>query len=113
MKAWRVHELGEPEQVMRLEEAPDPETGPGQLLVRVEATALNFPDALLCRGHYQVRPPLPFTPGLEVAGEIVAVGSDVTDWRAGDRVLGTPELSHGGLAEYTVLDRAGAFRVPE
>lgn len=112
MKAWRVHELGEPEQVMRTDEVEPPVAGPGQLLVRVEAAALNFPDALLARGHYQIRPPLPFTPGLEVAGEVAAAGPDVTGWRVGDRVLGTPEIPFGGLAEYTVVPVAGAFPVP-
>jgi NADPH:quinone reductase len=113
MQAWRVHELGEPEQVMRLDEVDEPVPGPGQLLVRVEATALNFPDALLCRGLYQQRPPLPFTPGLELAGEVAAVGPDVQAWQVGDRVLGTPEIPLGGLADYTLVGTAGAFPVPE
>lgn len=54
MKAWRVHANGEPRAVMRLEEVPDPQPGPGQLLLRVRAANVNFPDALLCRGQYQV-----------------------------------------------------------
>ena len=62
MKAWQVFEHGEPAEVLRLSELEMPEPGPGQLLVRVRAAALNFPDVLLCRGQYQIRPPLPFTP---------------------------------------------------
>ena len=65
MKAWLVHELGEPREVLTLAEVPQPAPGPGQVLVRVRAAAANFPDVLMCRGGYQVRPPLPFTPGIE------------------------------------------------
>ncbi|MFD9637538.1 alcohol dehydrogenase catalytic domain-containing protein, partial [Streptomyces violascens] len=69
MQAWRVHENGEPGEVMRLEEVDRPVPGPGQVLLRVRAANINFPDALLCRGQYQIRPPLPFTPGVEICGE--------------------------------------------
>ena len=78
MKAWHMPELGEPRDVLTLDEVPDPEPGPGQVLVRVLGAAANFPDVLMCRGLYQVRPPLPFTPGVELCGEVVAVGADVT-----------------------------------
>ena len=67
MRAWRVHELGEPEAVLRLDEVDAPTAGPGEVLVDVAAASLNFPDVLMCRGEYQVKPPLPFTPGAEVA----------------------------------------------
>ena len=59
MKVWRVHELGEPRTALHLEEVPDPTAGPGQVLVRVLAAPANFPDVLLCRGEYQIKPPLP------------------------------------------------------
>jgi hypothetical protein len=61
LKAWRVHELGEPEDVMTFDDLDEPVAGPEQLLVQVDAVALNFPDLLLCRGLYQEKPPLPFT----------------------------------------------------
>jgi NADPH:quinone reductase len=107
VKAWRVHELGAPADVLRLEEVPDPAPGPGELLVRVDAVALNFPDVLMCAGLYQERPPLPFTPGLEVCGTVV--GGD----RAGERVIGGPRLPAGGLAELAVLPADGSFPVPD
>jgi NADPH2:quinone reductase len=112
MKAWRVHELGAPADVLRFEEVPDPRPGPGEVLVRVDAVALNFPDVLLCAGLYQDRPPLPFTPGLEVAGTVVAAGEGAA-YAAGDRVLGGPPLPHGGLAELAVLPAGGAWPVPD
>ena len=105
--------LGEPADALDLVDVPEPQPGPGQVAVRVRATALNFPDVLLCRGHYQVRPPLPFTPGVEVCGEVIAVGSGVVDRRIGDRIIGTPALPNGGLAELAILDAVDAFDAPE
>lgn len=112
MKAWRVHELGEPREVLRLEETPDPAPGPGQLLVRVSAAPANFPDVLLCRGRYQITPPLPFTPGVELCGEVVALGAGVTRFAVGDRVIGNPNLPGGAFAELAVLDEGNAFPAP-
>lgn len=113
MKAWRVHETGEPAEVMRLEELPDLAAGPGELLVRVRAAAVNFPDALLCRGEYQIKPPLPFTPGVELCGEVAAVGDGVSGFAVGDRVIGAPELPRGAFAEQTVLAAERAFPAPD
>ncbi|MFD0278490.1 NADPH:quinone oxidoreductase family protein [Kitasatospora sp. NPDC127111] len=107
MRAWQVTESGEPREVMRLvPDVPRPAAGPGQLLVRVRAAAVNFPDALMVRGQYQVRPPLPFTPGVELCGE-VADGP-----RAGERVIGNPVLPGGAFAEYALLEAAAAFPAP-
>ncbi|WP_374984648.1 NADPH:quinone oxidoreductase family protein [Streptomyces fradiae] len=103
MQAWRVHRNGEPSEVMRLEETDRPVPGPRQLLLRVRAANVNFPDALLCRGHYQVRPPLPFTPGVEVCA----------DTEDGRRVIATAALPHGGLAEYALADEADVLPAPE
>lgn len=112
MKAWRVHELGEPRTALQLEEVPDPVAGPGQVLVRVLAAPANFPDVLLCRGEYQITPPLPFTPGVELCGEVVAVGDGVTRFTQGDRVIGNPNLPGGGFAQLAVLDEANTFTAP-
>ncbi len=117
MKSLRVHELGEPEQVMQLEERPEPEVRPGDVRLRVHAAALNFPDVLLCRGEYQVKPPLPFTPGAEVAGVIEEVGEGVEGFGVGDRVLAIPNFGNGGFAESTTASAGaglgGVFPVPE
>ncbi|MGW6908687.1 NADPH:quinone oxidoreductase family protein [Streptomyces sp. NPDC054940] len=103
MQAWQVHENGEPSEVMRLDDVETPTPGDGQILLKVRAANINFPDALLCRGHYQVRPPLPFTPGVEICGET----------EDGRRVLANPALPHGGFAEYTVADAAAVLPAPE
>jgi NADPH2:quinone reductase len=106
MKAWRVHELGEPEDVLRFDDVAEPATGAGLLLLRVDAVALNFTDLLLCRGRYQEKPPLPFTPGVEICGTVLEGP------RAGERVIAAPGLPHGGLAERVVVAEAGALPVP-
>ncbi|GGV23166.1 NADPH:quinone oxidoreductase family protein [Streptomyces griseoflavus] len=103
MQAWQVHELGEPGEVMRLAEVPRPTPGEGQILLKVRAAAVNFPDALMCRGQYQVRPPLPFTPGVEICGET----------EDGRRVIANPALPYGGFAEYAVADAAALLPAPE
>src|SRR5215208_368188 len=98
MRAWQVHELGDPQEVLKLEEVEEPEPGRGEVVVKVEAAALNFFDILLCKGEYQERPDLPFTPGAEVSGPIVEAGEGV-DLAVGTRVLATPPLPKGGYAE--------------
>ncbi|TXS54351.1 NADPH:quinone oxidoreductase family protein [Streptomyces sp. t39] len=103
MQAWRVHRNGEPSEVMQLDEVDRPVPGEGQQLLRVLAANINFPDALLCRGLYQVRPPLPFTPGVEICGET----------EDGRRVIANPALPHGGLAEYVVADTAALLPAPD
>ena len=112
MKAWQVTELAEPRKALRLAEVSRPEPGPGQLLVRVAASALNFPDVLLCLGLYQIRPPLPFTPGLELCGEIAALGDGAEGWTVGERVIGNPILPGGSFAEYVLMDALDTFRAP-
>ncbi len=82
-------------------EVPTPQPGPGEVLVRVRAASVNFPDLLMTRGEYQFQPPLPFTPGLDLSGEIAAVGESVTKWSVGDAVVGGARL--GGFAQYAVL----------
>ena len=103
MQAWQVHRNGEPGEVMRLADVEPPTPGDGQVLLKVRAANVNFPDALMCRGQYQVRPPLPFTPGVEICGET----------EDGRRVLATPALPHGGFAEYAVADAAALLPAPD
>ncbi|NDK90457.1 NADPH:quinone oxidoreductase family protein [Gordonia desulfuricans] len=112
MKAWRVHELGQPREALRYEEVADPTPGDNQVLVKVLAAPANFPDVLLCRGEYQVKPPLPFTPGVELCGEVVAAGSAVTRAAVGDRVVGTPTLPGGAFAEYALMEQQAVFAAP-
>jgi NADPH:quinone reductase len=113
MLAWRVHDLGEPREVLRLDDVDEIEPGPGQLLVRVRASSANFPDVLMCRGQYQVRPDLPFTPGIEVCGEVVGLGDGVSGFAVGDRVIGSPDLPTGAFAENTLLSQERTFAAPE
>src|SRR6185437_3682378 len=113
VKAWQISRYGEPEDVLEFAEVPRPEPGPGQLMVRLLAAAANFPDILLCRGTYQVRPPLPFTPGLELCGEVVAAGPDVAGFEPGDRVVGGAEFPSGGFGEYVLMDASRALPAPE
>ena len=113
MKAWQLSRYGEPEDVMELTEVPRPVPGPGQLLVRVLAATANFPDVLMCRGAYQVRPPLPFTPGVELCGEVIELGADVTRFAVGDRVIGGAALPSGAFAACAVMEAERAFPAPE
>jgi NADPH:quinone reductase len=113
VRAWQVRQFGELRDVLTLAEVPDPEPGPGQLFVRVLAAPANFPDVLMCRGTYQVRPPLPFTPGVELCGEVVAVGPDVTGFAGGERVVGMAALPAGSFAEVAIMDAASAYPAPE
>ena len=112
MRAWRVSELGEPRDVMSCLEVAVPEPGHGQLLVRVLGAAANFPDVLMCRGLYQVKPPLPFTPGVELCGEVSALGPGATGFAVGDRVIGASVLPSGGFAELALMDTATTFPAP-
>ena len=113
MKAWTVATLGEPRDVLELSERPSPEPGPGQVHVRVRATAANFPDVLMIKGLYQVKPPLPFVPGVEVCGDVIAVGAGVQHVRPGQRVAGMAAVPHGGFAEEALLDATATMPVPD
>jgi NADPH2:quinone reductase len=113
MRAWQVAELGEPKEVMRLVDVDDPQPGAGQLVVKVLASPANFPDVLMCRGIYQIKPDLPFTPGVELCGEVVALGEGVTGFAVGDRVLGGVALPYGGFGELAVMDAVTTFPAPE
>ncbi len=113
MKAWRVTALGEPVDVMSLAEIPRPAAQRGHLRVRVLAAALNFPDVLMTRGLYQVRPDLPFTPGVEVCAEVLELGVGAGGFAVGDRVVGTTAVPHGGLAQECLMPATGTFAAPQ
>ena len=109
MRALLSHEPGGPE-TLRLEELPDPLAGPGQLLVRVRACSINYPDVLIIEDKYQLKPPRPFAPGSEIAGEIETVGEGVTGWSVGDRLLAA--TGYGGLVEKVVIPAKSAIPLP-
>jgi len=109
MKTLRSHAPGGPE-TLRLDDVPEPSPGPGQLQVRVHAAAINYPDVLIIEDKYQFKPPRPFAPGGEIAGEVSALGEGVEGWSIGDRIIAVP--GHGGLAQTVVIPAASAFRLP-
>jgi NADPH:quinone reductase-like Zn-dependent oxidoreductase len=109
MKALLSHEPGGPE-TLRLTDVPEPTPCPGDLLVRVRACAINFPDVLIIEDKYQLKPPRPFAPGGEIAGEVIAVGQGVDGWSAGDRLIAA--LGFGGLAEQVIVPAERAIRLP-
>ncbi|MCW5772873.1 MAG: NADPH:quinone oxidoreductase family protein [Rhodospirillaceae bacterium] len=109
MKAWIV-ENTKAEKPLRGGEAPAPEPAPGRTLIRVEAAALNFSDLLMVRGRYQIRPPLPFTPGQEVAGTVIAAAPGGR-FAPGQRLAS--KVVWGGFAEQALVDDAMAIAVPE
>ena len=110
MRAAVVDAYGPPENV-RLAEIARPAPGPQDVLVRVRAASVNFPDLLLISGEYQVMQPVPFVPGSDLAGEVVAVGSAVTDARPGDLVSGA--VATGAFAEYAAMPWPAARPVPD
>ena len=101
---------GGPE-TLQLTEVPDPVAGAGELLVRIHACAINYPDVLIIEDKYQFKPPRPFAPGGEVAGVVEAVGEGVEGWKPGDRLIAYH--GHGGLAEKVAVPAAHAFALPE
>ncbi|HEY6663065.1 MAG TPA: NADPH:quinone oxidoreductase family protein [Sphingomicrobium sp.] len=109
MKALLSHAPGGPE-TLRLDELPDPAPGAGELLVRVRACAINYPDVLIIEDKYQLKPPRPFAPGSEIAGEVEAVGEGVTGWNAGDRLIAA--VGFGGLVEKLVIPAKAGIPLP-
>ncbi|MCB1634278.1 MAG: alcohol dehydrogenase catalytic domain-containing protein [Xanthomonadales bacterium] len=109
MRAMQCVQWGEPEQ-LELREIALPEPGPGQVRIRIAAAGVNFPDLLIVQKKYQMQPPLPFTPGAEVAGTVDAVGEGVTALRLGQAVAALCGI--GGFAEAVVVDAALCMPLP-
>jgi NADPH2:quinone reductase len=110
MQALLCREFCAPED-LAIETAPKPHAGPGEVVVHVAAAGVNFPDALIIQGRYQVRPPFPFSPGVEVAGVVAAVGDGVDDFAPGMRVVAHPPF--GAYAEYVAVDQRRVFPIPD
>lgn len=110
MKAIAIREPGGPE-VLEPREIATPEPGHGEILIKVAAAGVNRPDTIQRMGLYPPPPGSPETPGLEVAGEVAAIGPGVTLWKAGDRVCAL--VGGGGYAEYCVAHEAHALPVPK
>src|SRR5258708_4030678 len=102
MRAWTVERLGSPTEALSLRDRPVPEAGPDDVLIRVQATTLNFNDIDTIAGKYtSIRPELPFVPGMEVLGVVESAGANATEW-IGRRVVAIPNGAFGGYAEYAV-----------
>lgn len=109
MKAILCETLGSPD-TLQLRDLPSPEPGPHQVRVKVRLAAVNFPDALVIAGKYQFKPELPFSPGGELSGEIVALGSEVKRLSVGDKVVGL--ATHGAYAQEALVDADKLIPLP-
>ena len=110
MRAVVCRELGPLDGVV-VEERPEPSPGPGQAVVAVRAAGVNYVDGLICQGRYQMKPPTPYVPGGEIAGDVLAVGEGVHGVAVGDRVLAM--TGFGAFAEQVVLGEASLQRIPD
>ncbi len=113
MRAWRVHQYGQPREVLKLERVPIPAPGAGEVRVRVQAIPLNLNDLeRITGGNMMVRPEFPYSPGMEVVGVVDAGGAGAEAWQ-GKRVVAMPKGAHGGFAEYAICPIVSAFEMPE
>jgi NADPH:quinone reductase-like Zn-dependent oxidoreductase len=110
MKALLSVAPGGPE-TLQLTDMPAPQPGKGEVRVRVLACAINYPDVLIIEDKYQFKPPRPFAPGCEIAGEVEAVGEGVTGWAPGDRLIAVGRS--GGLAEQMIVPAQAAIPLPK
>jgi len=110
MRAILCKELG-PANTLVIDDIPSPEPGKGQVKVRVKAAGLNFPDTLIIEGKYQIKPELPFSPGGEMAGEVIAVGDGVQRFKPGQRVMGL--TGYGAFAEEILVPESNLIPVPD
>ena len=112
MKAMLCKAWGPPESLV-YEDVPSQEPGPGMVKIGVRAAGMNFPDTLLIEGKYQMKPPFPFAPGAEVAGIVMSVGTGVTRFKAGDKVMATSSTGAGAYAEEMITAEASVQTVPD
>ena len=110
MKAVLSKSVGGPETLV-LEELPSPQAGPGQVVLSVKACGVNYPDVLIIEDKYQFKPPRPFAPGHEIAGDITELGEGVSEYKVGDRVIGM--IGHGGYATEAVVDMGSLLPMPK
>ena len=110
MKAVLCKQFGPPESLV-FEELPSPKPGPGEVVVTMKAASVNFPDVLIIQNKYQVKPPLPFSPGSELAGVIKEAGEGVTTMKPGDRVVAI--TGHGAFAEEVKIEATRLIPVPD
>ena len=112
MRAWRIAKAGEAADVYQLADIAPPVPGKGQVRVRVLGAAVNYPDVMMARGHYQVQPPYPYTPGVELCGEVLELGTDTIGISVGDRIVGTADLPAGAFAEEALMNAALSQQAP-
>src|SRR5215203_5827874 len=109
MKAIVCREYG-PIDMLEYADVESPSPGPKEVVIRAEAIGVNYPDGLLVQGLYQAKPPTPFIPGMEVVGEVIATGAEVTRFRAGDRVGATSMM--GAYAQEVKVHQNAVMAVP-
>src|SRR5512145_184409 len=110
MKAVLCKQFGPPDSLV-VEELPSPRAGPGEVVVSMKAASVNFPDVLIIQNKYQFKPPLPFSPGSELAGVVKEVGAGVQGFRAGDRVMAF--TTYGAFAEEVKTDASRLLPLPQ
>lgn len=108
MRAVRCKELGPPDQLV-IEEMPHRDLNPGEVRIKIHACSVNYPDTLIIQGLYQFKPELPFTPGTDIAGEIIEVGENAR-YQIGDKVFGA--ILTGGYAEEAIVNQKQVFPIP-
>src|SRR5918995_4988841 len=110
MKAVLCKQFGPPDSLV-VEEVPSPRAGPGEAVISVKAASLNFPDVLIIQNKYQFKPPLPFSPGSELAGVVKEVGTGVPDWHVGDKIIAF--TTYGAFAEEVKTEASRLVALPE
>ena len=110
LKAMMSHTVGGPE-TLQFTEQPIPTPHSGEVLIRVHAAGVNFPDTLIGRDLYQIKPPRPFAPGGELAGSVEAIGDGVEDFKVGDRVLALTLF--GAFSSHVCVKASMTFKIPD